>query len=369
MRKGKQAMDTTNAQWYNVAVYYYEENKDQLILDAVQPLFQQLKPQVERVFFTRHWLRGPHLRLRFFTTEKLFNTVVKPAIEEHVGRYLREHPSTTVLNEEKLLPVYQKLAIAEQEKGPVVPFYPNNSIQYLPYDRRLHVLHNDRLVELIEQFYVESNDLVFQMLEYIRQGNSRLLLCLDLMFTSAHTSAWPITTGFVSYRSHAEGYIIRTPNPAATRKLFDDKYKAQSVALGQRLRQLLDALNYGQDDFPFILAWSLLMKRYWVNGMPLIQTGAIDIIPGGRDKALEYEEHWQELIPNSTFHSRFYENHEGRARLFANPHFQGYRLVLNLVYLHLNRLGINPLDRALLGHLAAETVEEVCNVSAVELVS
>src|SRR5690348_10851539 len=108
-------MDIPGATWQNVAIYYYDENKDQLILDGIQPLFREIVPQVQRAFFVRHWLRGPHVRLCFLCPQQQFNATVRPAIEKQLEHYLQEKPSTTLLHEEKLRPAYQKLAILEHE--------------------------------------------------------------------------------------------------------------------------------------------------------------------------------------------------------------------------------------------------------------
>jgi len=43
--------------------------------------------------------------------------------------------------------------------------------------------------------------------------------------------------------------------------------------------------------------------------------------------------------------------------------------VLNLLYLHLTKLGIRPAERALLGHLLANAVEDVYGVDAATLVT
>jgi hypothetical protein len=45
-----------------------------------------------------------------------------------------------------------------------------------------------------------------------------------------------------------------------------------------------------------------------------------------------------------------------------------YRLMLNYTYLHLTRLGISPVERFLLGHLAANAVERRYGVSAEALI-
>jgi hypothetical protein len=54
--------------------------------------------------------------------------------------------------------------------------------------------------------------------------------------------------------------------------------------------------------------------------------------------------------------------------MYRDPRFLRYRLMLNYTYLHLTRLGVPGLHRYLLCHLAANAVEEVYGVSALDLV-
>src|SRR5579875_2973829 len=100
--------------WQSVHVYYYDEQKkDALLLDCVQPLFVQARPITPRLFFVRHWLRGPHLRLRFYCSPTQFAVALKPLIESIVGSYLRQHPSSAHLDEEQLKGLYATLARQE----------------------------------------------------------------------------------------------------------------------------------------------------------------------------------------------------------------------------------------------------------------
>ncbi|HEU5227273.1 MAG TPA: thiopeptide maturation pyridine synthase [Ktedonobacteraceae bacterium] len=353
-------MEQAEHSWHNASIYYYDNEKDHLLLDCVRPVFAMLAPAIEQTFFVRHWLRGPHVRLCFLTSDEVMYEVVKPCIEERVGAYLQQHPSQTILDEEKMRPIYQNLAQLEQEAGPILPLYPDNTIQYLTYDRRFHILKNDLLASIIEHFYVETNEFTFNMLDAIRRGEDRLLLSLDLFFTTAHKMIWPITRSFISYRSHAESFIARTPNPAAMRDLFEKKYALYASELTERLRQLLDALDHQRATFPFILEWGALIERYWHFALPLIEAKSLDLMP-------EDQQDHQAMRKHSPFHQRFYEASRYREYLYADAGFQAYRLALNLLYLHLNRLGIHPLQRAMLGHLAANTVEAAFAVSAIDL--
>lgn len=78
---------------------------------------------------------------------------------------------------------------------------------------------------------------------------------------------------------------------------------------------------------------------------------------------------WEARLTHSEFH-RARENNELYWKHLRNEAgFQRYRLLLNLLYLHLNRLGIRPFERALLGHMAANTVEAQLGLSATALIA
>ena len=148
-------------EWHGIQVYCYAEKKDDLILDCVRPLFDRLAPHVDRLFFTRHWLRGPHLRLSFHAPGAVHTGVIRPETERAVTRYLTEHPSTVTVNEREMLAIHRAVAVQEQEPGPLEPLHPDNSIQNAPYDRRIAVLGSTAAAELLESFYTETNAAAF----------------------------------------------------------------------------------------------------------------------------------------------------------------------------------------------------------------
>jgi hypothetical protein len=56
-----------------------------------------------------------------------------------------------------------------------------------------------------------------------------------------------------------------------------------------------------------------------------------------------------------------------RRRLYRSSWFQSYRLMLNLLYLDLGRLGLRPVERYMLCHVIANGVEEMVGSSAADL--
>ena len=57
-------------------------------------------------------------------------------------------------------------------------------------------------------------------------------------------------------------------------------------------------------------------------------------------------------------------NRQFHDRVLPSAPFRHYRLLLNLLYLQLTKLGMKPAERYLLGHLIANTVEDSYGVDA-----
>jgi hypothetical protein len=177
------------ASWHSAHIYYYDPDKDALLLDAIWPLLHPLRPVVERAYPVRHWRRGPHVRVHVRTDPPTWSGTVQPQLEQIIGGYLRAHPSTTVLDERAELPMHLLLAEREAEHGPLSPWYPDNSIQYQPYDPRLHVLGDQRVADLLADYLTASTETLFELLAHARAGaDTKELLSLGLMLA---TSAAP----------------------------------------------------------------------------------------------------------------------------------------------------------------------------------
>jgi hypothetical protein len=353
--------------WTELQLHYHEENKDSLILDLVRPLMQSLEPELERVFFVRHWIRGPHLRLRFLGDPVHFERELRPQIDARVAAYLEANPSRSVLDEARLLPMHQRLASTEMESGALTPFYPNNSWHFGDYDRRTHAMP-ETVADLIEGFYSETNELVFAMLEHVRGGRDRVNLSLDLMIATLQAVSPHIVSRFISYRSHAEVFIVGTEDDAATRERFERQYRLNAATLRARLDQILEGIAQAEDRVPFLMAWTGVIEHYTHLIRHRIDSGIIALEPYNADapRSQAYVD-GEARLRKSSFHAMQLDdkaNMEARSR---DPGFNTFRLVVNLQYLHLNRIGLKPFERSLLAYLIANTIEERFEVSAFAL--
>ena len=346
--------------WRSAHIYYYEPDKTGLLLDAVRPLLGRLRDVAPSAHVLRHWRRGPHLRLNIRASDRTWTGIVKPAIDEVIGGYLAAHPSTARLDEGTTLAQHELLAKVEKEHGPLTPWFPDNSIQYAAYDDRLHVLRDPEAADLLADFYTESTPLLFQMLDQVRTGHERPeLIGLSVMLANSVTAMPPITHSYVSYRSHAEGFICLCADPGTTRRQFDDYYTDNRAALTARVRAVMATLEGdGADPVAFVRDWAGLIARFRDRATPLIAAGKLIRPPA-------YDQNQAATTPNE-LHNMMFGNRAYHKAVFENPEFSRYRLLINYTYLHISRLGLTPPQRFRLCHLAANAVEEVYHRNAIE---
>ena len=358
-------------QWRAAHIAYFGDDTDQLLLHAIRPVIERLTDDVRSVYVLRHWRRGPHLRLVVEAEPAVFATVVEPAVTEIVGGYLREHPSTaTAPDEAELLPLHRRLADAEREPGPLTPFYPDNSITWTEHDRRIEVLGCPVGADELALFYAGANDLLFQHLEAVASGVPRETLALRLMLSTAHMLCRhpedaSIRRGFVSFRSHAEGYLS-TVGPQV-RQAFDQRYAANREILTAQVRAVVAAFDddsTADNDAGQLRSWVEAIDPLGVRWTALYAAGEIPEaeIPDDEENGIG------DLLAASPMHAAIAGSTAYKQMMYRDPRFLRYRLMLNYTYLHLSRLGVPGLTRYLLCHLAANAVEEVYGVSALQLV-
>ncbi|NUT94342.1 MAG: hypothetical protein HOY78_20200 [Saccharothrix sp.] len=340
--------------WHCVHVQYYDPDKDGLILDAVRPLFEQLRPHAERLHLARHWRRGPHVRLFVKTDPRTWAHVVRPRIDAVIGEYLRAHPSTFVPDVAHDLAQHRLLARHERDDGPLTPWLPDNTVHEQPHDPRLHVLRSPETAELMAAFAADSTSLLFDLLSHARAGDRKDLLALELVLATSDTVRPPITTSFVSYRSHAEGYLHACDNPDAVRTAFEDHYRTHRESFVDRARTVLSGART-----PFARRWAALCTDYADRVRPLVDQGLV-FSPVPEDPPA--------MPRRAPMHALMFGNKAFRRNVFADPGFLRYRFLLNCTYLQINRLGLNPYERMRTCHAAANAVEEIHGVSAIDIV-
>ncbi|MEU6480413.1 thiopeptide maturation pyridine synthase [Streptomyces sp. NPDC047017] len=369
-------------QWRAAHIAYFGDGTDQLVLQGVRPVIERCAGRVEAAYVLRHWRRGPHLRLVVRATPAVFTELVEPAVTELVGGQLTARPSTAApLDEAALLPLHRRLAAAEREPGPLTPFYPDNSITWEEHDRRVDVLGCPVGADELALFYQRTNDLLFEQLELIAAGLPRETLALRLMLATAHTLCRhpqdpSIRRGFVSFRSHAEGYLS-TVGPQV-RDAFEQRYAANRAVLTGQVRAVVAAFDSAGTEPEAARAEAAAepvtaaVLHRWVAAIDPLGSRWTALYEAGEIPEAEIPTDEENgiggLLSASPLHRAISGSVTYKQMMYRDPRFLRYRLMLNYTYLHLSRLGLPGLTRYLLCHLAADAVEEVYGVSALELV-
>lgn len=343
--------------WRGLQIRYYDQDKDGLILDCVRPLVRRLDGLVHRPYIVRHWRQGPHLRLNFRASPRDWEREILPVATETITRYLREHPSTTRLDEHEHLAAHRLLAVREHETGPLSPWYPDNSLQAEPYDDRMHVFGGTVLANLIDEAAADSTLLAFGTLDRIRRGELALFsVALDLMVAVAHVSVPPIGRGYMSYRSHVEAAASCCEDRDAVMAAFEARYRGNAAALRATVTEVVASIDAG-DPAPHVRDWIGFTRRQKEIALPLLAREEIDLDFPEQPVIQRHPVGYFDVLMST---GRF------RTEVLESDWFRAHRLVVNMLYAHLARLGVTALQRHLFCHLIASAVEEEYGVSPLE---
>ncbi|WP_066368573.1 thiopeptide maturation pyridine synthase [Herbidospora mongoliensis] len=340
--------------WRSTQIRYYDQDKTGLILDCVRPLFERLDGRIEQPYFVRHWRQGPHLRLNFRAATHDW----LPVATGTITRYLREHPSTTLLDAGELLEPHRLLAVREHETGPLLPWYPDNSVQTEPYDDRLRVFGGQALTDLVDAAAAESTRLTFGTLDQVRRGELALFaVAIDLMVAVAHVSVPPVSRGYMSYRSHVSAAVAASENPAAITEAFEARYRQNARELRATVVGVVNSIDAGEAA-PHVQDWIAFTRRQKERALPLLAGAEIDLdTPGQPEDPRRHPVDYFDVLMST---DRY------RTEVLASDWFRAHRVAVNLLYAHLARLGVTPIQRHLFCHLISSAIEEEYGVSPLE---
>ncbi|GGK63983.1 hypothetical protein Sme01_06220 [Sphaerisporangium melleum] len=343
--------------WRGIQIRYYDQDKDGLILDCVRPLFGRLDGLIHQPYLVRHWRQGPHLRLNFRATPQDWEREILPIATETITGYLREHPSTTRLDEHEHLAAHRLLAVREHETGPLQPWYPDNSVQTEPYDDRLRIFGGRPLANLIDTAAAESTRLAFGTLDQVRRGELALFaVAIDLMVAVAHVSVPPIGRGYMSYRSHVEAAASCCEDRDAVLAAFEARYRRNARQMRATVAGVVASIDAG-DPAPHVRDWIAFTRRHKEIALPLLAGKEIDLdFPDQPVLHRHQVDYFDVLLSTDRF----------RTEVLESDWFLAHRLAVNLLYAHLARLGVTALQRHLFCYLIASAVEEEYGVSPLQ---
>ncbi|MFG3254753.1 lantibiotic dehydratase C-terminal domain-containing protein [Streptomyces sp. NPDC048172] len=257
-------------EWLSAHVYHAGD-RDPLLVECVAPLFARLRAEglADGCYFLRHWLEGPHLRLRIRPASDIEDTLprVREEVETAVHAYLRDTPSHYTPESDLSDAQYRQRFLLEfseeqwQERyGPELvrmPRRPNDSLAYVAYEPELERYGGPAGVELAEWQADRSGALVLELLESAdtRVTSVRLGLTGQVMAALALgvLEDVPRTLAFLEWRVASWEHLFRDRHAE-----YEAAYRRMAPSLGARVEALYEGVVRGRTErLPgFVRRWA-----------------------------------------------------------------------------------------------------------------
>ena len=340
--------DKESFKWLAVHLFY-NEPWEEFLAKAVKPYVDTLVQTgiAAQFFFIRYWERGPHIRLRIKGEKNIIDNIVQPNIEEHFQVYFESKPTT------RTDPSYPR-NFPEHYK-----WYPNNSIQFIPYEREVDRFGGQVGMSLAERQFQLSSETVLRNIKHNESDWSYdevLGIAIKLHLSFAHTMGLDIE----ECQSFFE-IIFKNWLPRAFRfynnKLSEALYKGQET---HTIESFKKAFELQQDS---------LVPFHQVLWDALESDGEFD------DKELSKWINAHQELENDFRIALALDQLEPRAELYQLKMADSYSAERKLLwaifsdFIHLtnNRLGISNRDEGYLAYLICESLKQIASKTTDEV--
>ncbi|VEG27712.1 lantibiotic dehydratase C-terminal domain-containing protein [Actinomyces howellii] len=330
--------------WYYINMYRWDADYSLLVTQVLVPLEAEFSLGTRwTCYFETDWYRGPHLTLalRNDGASERQPEVVSSAVK----RYMKKLPASRPTNPHDYLDLHRKLYRYEDRRGHIFPWVHDGSITIGDIRRRVeHV--GEGAASVIDQFYADMFVSELAILPAVNlkshsldQYSLDVLLQCALRFSNSGLSATA-----PSFMSHSQGYLAVQPNTTLA-----ERWERNFSSFKDQLINYVDQVSRNNDPVPGTgdtPAVVLLLQEYFSHGSYF--------------ESFRPTGNWAtEISQVSAFHEALTGNETWVEAVSDDDWFARYRMVLNLVYLHLAKMGLSPHRRFYLCYLLSRAVEEL----------
>ncbi|ROP34866.1 lantibiotic dehydratase C-terminal domain-containing protein [Saccharothrix texasensis] len=340
----------------DVVCYYHDPVKASLLRDAVLPALAEAEAAGARGHVERHWLHGPHLRVRLDREADL--------VAERLREHLAAHPSTAGTPHDELLDRSHRYGVAELVPPPYEPIHPDNTVVVEPTDHSgiRELLGSDVLVDLRTRVLrlgvpalrdvVAADD---------TRSTTRVRAALVAMAAHASRYSGGLEHGYHSFQSHLEDFLLHSDPDGRLRSRFDRVWADNAPGVTETVlavaegrlttpwaawtvtaRELIEVV-YDRGDLP-----SGYSSRHGERALALGEPGAI------RRWHPDHREH------HSEYHRQL-RAVDLEHPLYRRP-FTVYRFGTNMLYQLLSVCDVTPVERYLAASLVARAAQRISGV-------
>ncbi|HEU5227272.1 MAG TPA: thiopeptide-type bacteriocin biosynthesis protein [Ktedonobacteraceae bacterium] len=316
----------TQEDWISAHLFYHQDLRV-VLTDCVRPLIDTLRAEesIKRFFFIRYWQGGPHIRLRLLPTNQTGRERIQQKLEQHVSKFLTAYPAMQQMQEEEYRQAAVHFSRFEYGQPDDTPLYPNNSLQYIPYVPEYHRYGGRAAMPIVERHFMESSEVVLDLLGQTMTHNQRTGLALSMMLS-----------GLSQY----------TDEPNELAKLFESYFRWSRPVFGDRQAAYTEqfGMQYQKQDQRL---QKLVVQVLSPQGNDRNQENSL-LSAWARSLSTLKQALCQQALQTDAPHRRLKEH----APLFSETHPQSLPgILLSCLHMHNNRLGISLFDEAYLAFL------------------
>ncbi|WP_069813260.1 thiopeptide-type bacteriocin biosynthesis protein [Streptomyces sp. TP-A0874] len=283
--------------WISLHIFY-AANANPVLVQCVGPLVQSLRDRglLQKWFFIRYWLEGPHIRLRLLPTDAASAPEVRRIAEETLRDFLRRRPALYEEDRNNSADLYKNMFLAEysQERwdelyGPdgAMPFRDNNSVALIDYEREYSRYGGPAAMPLAESHFERSSALVLELLETTNVHVRTALLGQGAQLTMALCFTFlpddeAVADFLVRYRTMWEASYQESSEDHHDR--FDRSYGRMRDRLVQRVRNIRDSARGvpGATVTPVEESWLAHCAELRDSVLALAEAGSLTFRDGAR---------------------------------------------------------------------------------------
>lgn len=351
----------------DVVCHYHEECVAALLRGAVLPATELARAAGLAVHLERHWLHGPHVRIRLRGPEAT-RRAVAAEIAGRLRDFLATSPSRAGVDLGELRRRAEIAGKAELLPPPYDPIHPDNTVLVTAGDQRAlaELLGAPAAVDCRADILAEGLAPVRVTLDALATVADAPAARVGVVVTAmaAHADTWPrgLRSGYHTFLSHVEDFF-HGEREAPLRAQFS-RFAARA---GDRYRELVRQAATPTPADPVAAAWRAWSAAAWRIGERTHQDGGLTgpLSAEFRRRTVSFDDataiRWNMSRRGlSPYHQALEAS--GFQRLAATPEFQVYRFCTNMLYQLVALCDVTPVERYLAAYLLAEATQELHDV-------
>lgn len=340
-------------QWRSYSMF--SSNLNPMILEFLQPFLETHRNRLDRCFWERHSAGGPHIRVRFKGDPDALE-FVGAAFCAEAENYFETHPSPDL---ESYSPANAS-ALLEKEGAVFTDddlVYRNNVVVERAFPPDPHGFYSDEAASFMYDFHHDATPFVSAVLSDPRPNRE---IVLRLYFAHAALAVGDIPRGSVTWKSHWEGFRSSLSSSVLIERI-EEAYEADREAILTHLAEIETIVETGdwQQD-PILEEWKRWMDIYSERASDQVREGHTFTSQfSSAEQAAEARARAEKTLErDSSFIRKVWSDDRFLLSIGKDLRFQVPRLLVNLFYGMIARVGISPLDKMVLCHHVQRSVEE-----------